>query len=193
MFKRFKFIGFLMLMFLSISTYKSTVYAQTRELYTSENFVMISFEGLNGMLEYGSNDLQVRYNKATQRIECRIPVNSLFALNDTVPAELAYDVLFGAKYPDLLVFIDATSQIVNSPNLNAEPKMQRATVELQGKPNETRIPVVFASDKGYINLSTHFDLVMGNFQATIPSKYLPFLSGRIRVTIRNARWINSLD
>lgn len=187
----FKRTLLLWVLVLSTFTLYINAQAQVRQQYTGSNVILIGIESEKGLLEYRSDELQVRYNKEINKIECRLPVNTLYALNDSTPVDLAYSVLFGSKYPELVFLIDAPSDIVNAPKLNAEPNLQRATVEFQGTINETKVPVVFASDKGVINLSTSFVMVMGHFNATLPAPYIPFLNGRIHVAIRNARWLNN--
>lgn len=174
---------------LSLISFKAN--AQSRQQYTSSNIILIGLEGANGLMEFRSDHLRVRYDKVNQRVECRLPVNSLYALNDSIPSEMAYEVLFGSKYPELVIYIDAPDEVLNAPRLTSEPQSRRATIELQATPNEKRIPVTYASDKGVITLSTNFDLRMGHFRATLPAQYASVLNGRILVTIRNARWLNN--
>ena len=146
---------------------------QARQQYTGSNVILVGLESAKGLLEFRSDDLQVRYNKEINKIECRLAVNSLYPLNDSIPPDMADHVLFGSKYPEIVFMIDAPADIVNSPRLSAEPNNRTATIEFQGTINEKRIPVIFASDKGIINLSTSFVLVMGNFNASLPAAYIP--------------------
>lgn len=181
--------SFLLLFVLCVFT--SQAGAQTRQQYTGSNIILLGFESNEGIIEFGSDNLQVRYIQQTQQIECRLPVSSLYPLHDEVPADMAYDVMFGSKYPELVFYIDAPDEIINGPMLSQEAELTRATVEFQGTPNETKVPVMFASDRGVIVLSTSFDLRMSHFRATLPAKYLPLLTGRILIKIRNARWLNN--
>lgn len=191
-YKQLTLIFGLLLMLFTLCICSLQANAQARQQYTGSNVILIGLESAKGIIDYRSDNLQVRYNEETQKIECRLPVNTLYALNDTVPANMAYNVLFGSKYPDVILLIDAPAEIINAPRVNAEPQLRRTTIVLQGTINETKIPVVFASDKGVINLSTNFDLSLGNFNATLPANYIPFLTGRLQVTIRNARWLSNL-
>jgi hypothetical protein len=181
----------ILLLMLILSSINLQVNAQGREQYTGSNVILIGLESAKGLLEYRSDRLQVRYNKENSKIECRLPVSSIYPLSDTIPPEMAYQVFFGSKYHEVIFFIDAPADIINSPRINTEPQMRTAYIELQGTMNEKKVPVVFASDRGVINLSTNFDIVLGNFNASIPAAYIPFLNGRIQVAIRNARWLNS--
>jgi len=168
-----------------------TAHAQNRQQYTGSNIIKIGFETPDGIIEFTSDHLQILYNEATRKLECRLSVNTLYTLNDTIPSDLAYEVLFGSKYPDFILIIDAPAEILNTSRINSEPQPRSTTIELQGTRNESRFPVAFASDNGVINLSTTFDIRMGHFRATIPAVYKPMLTGRLLITIRNARWLNN--
>ncbi|MDX5418607.1 MAG: hypothetical protein LPK14_04460 [Hymenobacteraceae bacterium] len=163
--------------------------AQTRATYTSTNKVMITLDGVTQPYTYASDELLVRYNRNTQKLECIINVATLHPANDSVPPTMAYDVFFGAKYPDMLIEIDAPVQKINARNLYSETLSKKAAIGLQGVTNQTVIPVMFTPDRNTLLFSTSFDLMLDNFEATIPVKYYPLLTGRIVVTINNARWI----
>jgi hypothetical protein len=165
--------------------------AQTRQHYTGSNIVLVGLESVDGILEFASDNLQVRYIQETKQIECRLPVATLYNLNPAISSDLAYEVLYGAKFPEIIFYINAPNEILNSPRINQDPKQSGVTIEFQGTPNETRIPVMFASEKGVIIFSSSFDFRMSHFRATIPAKYLSLLSGRVLINIRNARWLNN--
>ncbi|MCC9135999.1 hypothetical protein ACFSKU_16130 [Pontibacter silvestris] len=166
--------------------------AQSRvSAYTGSNTIIVNLEGKTGPYQYSSKDLLVRYNKATQKIECVLNLGSLYPTNENVPPTMAYDVLYGAKYPDLVLLIDAPAEKANaSNNTNIYPESlgKKTSISLQGITNQTVIPVLFTPDRNTIFFSTNFDLMLDNFQASIPAKYLPILTGRIQIFINNAKW-----
>jgi len=165
--------------------------AQIRQQYTGSNIILIGFETPEGIIDFQSEHLQVRYNKLTERLECRLPVNSLYPLHDSIPEDMAYEVLFGSKYPEMVFWIETPEAVQSEPSFTEEPVPTTVTIEFQGTPNQKKVPVVFASEEGYIILSTTFDMRMSHFRATVPAQYAPLLSGRLLIKIRNARWINN--
>lgn len=164
--------------------------AQTRQPFTGHNLITIVLEGPTARYEFTSRDLLVRYNHNTEQLECTLQIASLDAVTDSIPPNMAYEVLYGAKFPDLVFMIELPKEVVNRNRTFTEPHNRRASVTLQGTTNRTRIPVQLLQDKNSLAFSTSFDLMLDNFQASVPEKYLPFLSGRILINISNARWID---
>ncbi|WP_439883186.1 hypothetical protein ACSX1A_08430 [Pontibacter sp. MBLB2868] len=162
--------------------------AQTNAAYTSDNRVFITFDGITKPYTFTSDQLLVRYNKNTQKIECILDLATLYPAHDTIPPTMAYDVFFGAKYPDLLFYIDAPVEKLNASNLYSETLEKKTTVNIQGVANQTTIPVAFLPERDSFIFSTSFDLMLDNFEASIPIKYFPVLTGRVVITINNARW-----
>lgn len=158
--------------------------------YTGSNRIIIALEGPTSRYEFVSQQLLVRYNKNTQQVECMLPVQSLVPLNDSIPANMAYDVLFGARYPQLFINIAAPVEKISSGSLVPETIDRTTSVGLQGVNNETVIPVAFTSENNALFFSTSFDLMLDNFQASLPLEYLPLLTGRVLITIDHARWVN---
>lgn len=163
--------------------------AQTRQPFTSKNLITIVLESNGGRYEFRSNELLVRYNRNTEQLECTVRINSLYPAHDTIPATMAYDVLYGAKFPEFSFLIDVPDDVINSARPYAEPLNQRTQFTLQGITNQKNIPIVFVPDKRAMNFGTNFELMLDNFQASIPARYLPVLTGRLLVNIKNARWV----
>jgi len=169
--------------------FNGVVTAQTRLPYTGNNFITVVLESPQGRYEFKSPDLLVRYNKSTEQLECSLLINSLKPTSDTIPATMAYDVLYGARFPELVFFIDVPKEIIRRGTPYPEPLNQRTNITLQGITNQTRIPVVFTADKKRVSFGTNFDLRLDNFEASIPAHYMPMLTGRMLININNARWI----
>ena len=164
--------------------------AQAQRPYTSNNYITVVLESPNGRYEFKSPELLVRYNRMTDQLECSVLINSLLPTSDTVPPGMAYEVLYGAKFPELTFLIDVPEEIISSAKPYPEPLRQRTYITLQGITNQTRIPVVFAPDRNSLSFGTNFDLFLDNFQASIPARYVPVLTGRLLINISNARWID---
>ncbi|MFD2515489.1 hypothetical protein ACFSRY_16570 [Pontibacter locisalis] len=180
---------FLPLLLLLLMLY-SPAKAQTNAVYTGDNRAFVTLDGITKPYTFTSDQMLVKYNKTTQRLECILDLATLYPANDSTPPTMAYDVFFGAKYPDLVIYIDAPVEKINARNLYAESMEKKATVTVQGVANQTVIPVVFTPDKNSFIFSTNFDLMLDDFEASIPIKYIPVLSGRVVITINNARWID---
>ncbi|GHA60621.1 hypothetical protein [Pontibacter akesuensis] len=180
---------FLLLLCLGVTG--STAFAQTdRGAYTGSNSIMVALEGPLSRYEYGSQQLLVRHNKNSQQLELILPVASLLPLNDSVPPAMAYHTLFGAKYPQLLINIHMPDQTLELVRAAASVQDYTASIQLQGVNNETRIPVAINRKENTIYFSTNFDLMLDNFQGSIPVEYLPLLTGRILISIENAQWVD---
>jgi hypothetical protein len=160
--------------------------------YTGNNRILVTLEGVGQRYEFISEHLLVRHNKDTQRLECILPVSSLVPLNDTIPAAMAYEVLFGAKYPEMLIGIEAPVQQFSGGRFEpATITMNRSTsIRLQGVNNDTIIPVAFLPDRNTLYFSTNFELMLDNYRASMPVKYLPVLTGRVLVSIERAHWFS---
>lgn len=161
-----------------------------RSPYTGNNTIIVALEGVEHRYEFISNQMLVRHNKERHSLECVIPVASLVPLSDTIPPAMAYEVLFGAKYPELLISIAAPVQQSNTGQFNPSSQNRTTTIRLQGVSNETVVPIAILSDKNSFYFSTNFDLMLGNFQASLPVKYLPVLTGRVLFSIDRAYWYN---
>jgi hypothetical protein len=164
--------------------------AQTQRAYTSNNYITIVLESPNGRYEFKSQDLLVRYNRLTDQLECSVLINSLAPTSDTIPPGMAYEVLYGAKFPEFAFQIDVPEELISSGKPYPEPLSQRTYITLQGITNQKRIPVVFAPDRNRLSFGTNFDISLDNFQASIPVRYIPVLTGRLLINISNARWID---
>lgn len=163
--------------------------AQTRQPFTGKNLITVVLESNEGRYEFESNQLLVRYNRTTEQLECSLLISSLYPVNDSVPANMAYDVLYGAKFPEFTFLINVPEDIINSERPYAEPLRQRTSFTLQGTTNQKSIPVLFVPDKRSMSFGTNFELMLDNFQASIPARYLPLLTGRLLFNINNARWV----
>lgn len=161
-----------------------------REPYTGNNTILIAFEGQGQRYEFKSEQMLVRHNRDRHTLECVVPVATLVPLNDTIPPAMAYEVLFGAKYPELLISIAAPDEQLNAAVFVPSTTNRTTTIVLQGINNETVVPIAILSDKNSFYFSTNFDLNLENFQASLPVKYLPVLTGRVLVSIDKAYWYN---
>ncbi len=161
-----------------------------RSAYTSNNTIVVVLEGVGQRYEFISKQMLVRHNKETHMLECVLQVASLLPLNDTIPAKMAYEVLYGAKYPELTIFVAAPDQQAKQVRYKPSSPNRTISVNLQGVNNETREPVAFLKDKSTVYFSTNLDLMLDNFQASMPVKYLPLLTGRILINIDKAYWYN---
>lgn len=179
------------LLLLLLPFFGTQVLAQAeREPYTGNNTILVALEGIGQRYEFVSNQLLVRHNKATNRLECILPVATLVPLNPTVPPAMAYEVLFGAKYPELYIMIEAPEQQANTGRFTPANRGRTTSINLQGVNNETTIPVAFLPENNTFYFSTNFDLMLSNFQASMPVKYVPLLTGRVLFSIERAQWIN---
>ncbi|NDK55471.1 hypothetical protein [Pontibacter fetidus] len=178
------------LLLIFMLAFNSVASAQAQRAYTSNNYITIVLEGPKGRYEFKSQDLLVRYNRLTDQLECSVMVNSLAPTSDTIPASMAYEVLYGAKFPEFAFQIDVPEEIISSGKPYPEPLTQRTYITLQGITNQTRIPIVFAPDRNRLSFGTNFDLRLSNFDASIPVRYIPVLTGRLLINISNARWID---
>lgn len=180
---------FLILLLLPLSSLQCLA-QEIREPYTGNNTIMVVLEGIGQRYEFISNQLLVRHNKNTHRLECVLPVASLVPLNDTTPPAMAYEVLFGAKYPELYIMIEAPEQPAGTGRFTPANRGRTTSINLQGVNNETIIPVAFQPEKNTFYFSTNFDLMLNNFQASMPVKYVPLLTGRVLFSIERAQWFN---
>ena len=165
---------------------------EERTPYTGNNSIIVALEGVDQRYEFISNQLLVRHNKVRNTLECILPIATLVPLNDTTPSAMAYEVLFGAKYPELFISIAAPVQQASAGLLNPASSNRTTTILLQGVNNETVVPVAILSDKSSYYFSTNFDVMLGNFQASLPIEYLPVLTGRVLFSIDKAYW-SSID
>ncbi|RDV16610.1 hypothetical protein DXT99_02160 [Pontibacter diazotrophicus] len=163
---------------------------ENRTPYTGNNTIIVSLEGIGQRYEFISDQLLVRHNETTHRLECVLPIASLIPLNDTIPPAMAYEVLFGAKYPELHIMIEAPEQQAGTGRFTPANRGRTTSISLQGVNNETIIPVAFQPEKNTFYFSTNFDLMLDNFQASMPVKYLPILTGRVLFSIERAQWYN---
>lgn len=164
------------------------VNAQSNSNYTSDNKVMVKLYGIDQAYTFHSDDLLVRYNKTTQKLECILNIATLVPLNDTIPANMAYDVFFGAKFPDLLLYIDAPIEKINGSNLYPGSINKVTTISLQGISKQTTTPITLMASRNAIVFNTSFDLMLDNFSASVPIEYYKVLTGRIMIAINNAKW-----
>jgi hypothetical protein len=175
----------LVIMFVFISTNGN---AQSTANYTSDNKVMVKFYGNNQVYTFLSDELLVRYNSVTQKLECILNVATLVPLNDSIPVNMAYDVFFGAKYPDLLLYIDAPVEKLNGSNLYPGSINKLTTISLQGVSKQTTAPLTLTSNRNSLVFNTSFDLMLDNFSASVPIQYYNLLTGRVMIAINNAKW-----
>lgn len=179
------------LILLLLPMFSTDILAQEeREPYTGNNTIVVALEGIGQRYEFVSNQLLVRLNKMTNRVECILPVSTLIPLDPAVPPTMAYEVLFGAKYPELIIMIEAPEQQANAGRYTPLNRGRTTSINLQGVNNETTIPVAFLPENDNFYFSTNFDLMLSNFQASMPIKYVPLLTGRVLFSIERAQWIN---
>ncbi|AKD04558.1 hypothetical protein POKO110462_22760 [Pontibacter korlensis] len=161
-----------------------------RTPYTGSNRVLVALEGTESRYEFMSDQMLVRYNRENQQLECILPVSTLVPLHDTIPANMANEVLFEAKYPQLFISMAAPVQEINAGNLSPETMRRTTSIRLQGITNQAVLPVSFITESRSLYFSTSFDLMLDNFQASLPVAYLPLLTGRIFITIDRARLVD---
>ncbi|MCJ8167378.1 hypothetical protein MKJ04_21230 [Pontibacter sp. E15-1] len=181
---------FLALLPLCLLFQKEALAQNDRSAYTGNNTIRIDLEGIGQRYQFVSNQMLVRHNKETHRLECVVPVASLIPTNDSIPPDMAYEVLYGAKYPELLILIAEPEQQSSQGRFNPSTINRKTSINLQGVNNDTRIPVAYLKENTTIYFSTNFDLMLGNFQASMPVKYLPILTGRVLFSIEKAYWYN---
>ncbi|WP_276495738.1 hypothetical protein [Pontibacter litorisediminis] len=179
-----------LLLLLTLLSATGTLAQRNRAPYTGSNRVLLALDGPAGRYEFVSDQMLVRYNKETQQLECILPVETLLPVQDSVPQNMAYEVLFGAKYPQLLITMAAPVQQINAGNLSPETLERRTSVRLQNVTRDLEAPVSFAPESSSLYFSTTLDLRLEDFQASLPVAYLPLLTGRLIITIDRARWIN---
>ncbi|WP_266205405.1 hypothetical protein [Pontibacter kalidii] len=163
---------------------------RTRTPYTGSNRVLLTLDGHTSPYEFMSDQLLVRYNKDLQQLECILPVETLVPLQDTIPQNMAYDVLFGARYPQLYITIAAPEQQINAGNLSPETIRRKIAVQLQNTTQDMVVPISFSPESASLYFSTSLELRLSDFQASVPTSYLPLLTGRITITIDRARWVS---
>ncbi|WP_114782304.1 hypothetical protein [Botryobacter ruber] len=163
--------------------------AQTQASFTSGNTMLLAIESTSGMYEYSSNQLLVRYNEKTKKMECILDVTTLLPANNFSPLVIPQDIFFTAKYPEVLIEIDAPDQNIRAGSAAPQAGKRAAIIYFQGVPIEMTIPVTFTPDARWVLFSTTFDLLLPDYEVTVPAKYLPVLTGRLIFTIRNAHWV----
>ncbi|TXK26976.1 hypothetical protein FVR03_21345 [Pontibacter qinzhouensis] len=129
----------------------------------------------------------VRYNENTKKIECIINVASLLPVNNFSPAVIPQDIFFVANYPELYIEIDAPEEKINAGNLYTERLNQSIGLSIHNTPVNLMAPVAFTPDKRSLKLATTFEVILPDHRITIPAKYSPMLTGRVRFAIQNAR------
>ena len=162
--------------------------SQTPAPFTTGNSTIVTIGGNTENYEHVSPELLVRYNQNTQNVECVLNVASLRPANLSAPLGLVQDVFFASKYPEFILEFKVPAENVTSERAGVQDLECRASVTFQGITNETVIPVQFTSNKQSLVFSSNFDIMIDNFQGSIPAKYLPILNGRITITIQNAQW-----
>lgn len=184
-----KFYGktFLFLLLLSLS-FVGSLQAQTNRNYTSGNSITVSLEGVSRPYVFTSRELLVNYNRQTQQLECILNLANLVPASDSLPATMAYEVLYGAKYPELYFTIDVPLEKVSAGTPYPQLLNSRVSIRMQGVTNETIAAIQFAPDENTLIFGTTINLALPDFKASIPARYLPLLTGRVGLTIQSARW-----
>ncbi len=166
-------------------------HAQSRPVYTGGNNIFITIEGKDNSYEYRSEEMLVRYNENTNRIECVLPIDNFVPANNATPTSMLHDLFYTAKFPELQIEIDAPIEKINAGNLYAQAQDKLIRIFVHGKLKEMNNQVFFTPDERSLMFSTNFDLTFDNMNIAVPAKYIPMLTGRILVTISNARWIDA--
>ncbi|MCC9167485.1 YceI family protein [Pontibacter harenae] len=183
-------VKFILLSFCVILISVLPAKAQSRTPFTNGNTTIVTVKGNTADYDYVTPELLVRYNNTTQNVECVLNVASLRPANAEAPPGLVQDVFFVSKYPEFILEFKVPAESVAANRTGVQDLNTRASITFQGITNEVLIPVHLSSDKQSIVFSTNFDMMLDNHQGSIPAKYLPVLSGRIVITIQNARWAN---
>lgn len=160
-----------------------------RTPYTGSNRILLTLDGDSTRYEFLSDQLLVRYNKDLQILECILAVETLLPLQDTIPQNMAYEVLYGARYPQLYISMAAPVTQINASNLNPEALRRKVEVRLQNTTRTMEVPVSFMPENTSLYFTTTLDLQLADFQASLPTAYLPLLTGRLTITIDRARWV----
>lgn len=163
---------------------------QNRSAFTNGNTIFLTIEGIDTSYEFSSNEMLVRYNQNTQRLECVLNLSNLIAANNASPLSMAYDLFFAAKYPEFIIELEAPTEKINAGNLSTQTLNLGSRVFFQDMIREQMMPVLFTPEKRAIMFSTSFDILLDNYQIRLPAKYTPMLTGRILVSISNARWFD---
>lgn len=187
--RNLRLLYLLLLLPLLLQCFSATA-QRNRSPYTGSNRVLLSLDGHVAPFEFMSDQVLVRYNKDAQQLECILPVETLIPMNDTIPRGMAYDVLFGARYPQVYISMAAPVQQINAGNMSPETIRRRTAVSIQGITQSIVVPVSFSPENTSLYFSTTFELRLEDFQASLPLAYLPLLTGRVTITIDRARWID---
>ncbi|WP_139307873.1 hypothetical protein [Pontibacter flavimaris] len=163
---------------------------RNRTPYTGSNRVLLTLDGHSAPYEFVSDQMLVRYNKDLQQLECVLSLETLVPLQDTIPQNMAFDVLFGARYPQLYITMAAPERQINAGNLGSETIRRKTAVQLQSVTRDLVVPISFSPESSSLYFSTTLDLWLSDFQASLPVAYLPLLTGRVTITIDRARWMN---
>lgn len=161
---------------------------ESRIPYTSNNNILISFEGQGGTYDFASGKMLVRYNENTRRLECLLPLVSLQAANDSTPIAMVHDVFFSSRYPDIYIEIEAPVEQINAGNRSRQTFNSRMYLNIQGINKEIVVPVTFTPDRNMILFSSSFELLLQEMRLKVPARYNSMLTGRILFTIHSARW-----
>ncbi|MCX2741805.1 hypothetical protein [Pontibacter anaerobius] len=184
------YLLYLLLLFPLLFPASDATAQRNREPYTGNNRVLLALDGYAGRYQFISEQVLVRYNKDLQQLECVVPVETLVPLHDSIPQNMAYEVLFGAVYPQLYITLAAPVQQINAGSLSPETRRLSAAVRIQDVTDDTVVPVSFVPENNSFHFSTTFDLNLENFQASIPVAYVPLLTGRLLITVDRAHWID---
>ncbi|PTX14547.1 hypothetical protein C8N40_111213 [Pontibacter mucosus] len=162
---------------------------RNRSPYTGSNRILLTLDGSDARYEFMSDQVLVRYNREMQQLECILPVETLLPLQDSIPRNMAYEVLYGARYPQLYITMAAPVQQINAGNLSPETVSSKVEVRLQNTTRNLQVPVTFSPESTSLYFTATLDLQMEDFQASLPVAYLPLLTGRFTITIDRARWV----
>ncbi|QCR21821.1 hypothetical protein [Pontibacter sp. SGAir0037] len=169
----------------------NTSQAQTGPAFTNGNTILISIEGSERNYEFTSQSMLVRYNRNTQKLECILNISTLEAANNASPLSMIQDIFYLARFPELLIEIEAPVEKINAGNLSTETMGRRTRVFFQDVINEQILPILFTPENQALIFSTSFDMLLDQYQVQLPAKYMPMLTGRIMVSIQNARWLDN--
>lgn len=156
--------------------------------YTANNSIQISLEGDGSTYDFASGKMLVRYDQSTRKIECLLPIENLLPANDSSPVAMVRDVFFASRYPELFIEIEAPVEQINAGNRNRQTFNSRVFINIQGIVKEMVVPVTFTPDRNMITFNTSFDFMLQDLRLRVPARYTSMLTGRMLITIPNARW-----
>jgi len=164
------------------------------QLYTDKNNITVLIEGHKQHYSYTSDNLLVKLDENTNRLECILTVNTLEPNDNLSDPVIPEDVFYARKYPQFRVVMFLPKELVAANNqdfLTRKDLMVKAQLYFQGLTRDVEVPLQFTSERNYISFNTSFTFSLQDMRALMPQMYMNMLTGLIRVSIVNATWVDS--